>query len=76
MSYADRASPAERSIDDAVATAFLVFDANDIVSTRTIIDLTRRALGATPISDEEIVSRIVGMATGRTMPVVFDHRQG
>ncbi len=74
MSYGQPRETTRPSVEAAVTTAFSSLGIQDIVSTRTALAIARKALGDIAVSDDEIVTRIVSMATGRTMAVDFDHR--
>lgn len=74
MSYGHPRATTHPGVEAAVTAAFSNLGIQDIVSTRAALALARKVLGETAVSDDEIVTRIVSMATGRTMPVVFDHR--
>ncbi|MGE0500047.1 MAG: hypothetical protein AB7I79_00170 [Rhizobiaceae bacterium] len=67
-------SSIDPALEDAVNTAFSGLSGQDVVSTRAAIGLARARNAMAHVTDDQIVERIVAKATGRTMPVMFDHR--
>ena len=62
------------AVQAAVSAALSGLGARDVVSTRDVLLRARSILAASDVTDDQIVEQIVSAATGRTMPVVFDHR--
>ena len=58
-----------------VSSVLSKFRAGDTVSTRAALDAIRRMDPGCVDSDDDLVELIVMAAIGKTMAVVFDHRQ-
>lgn len=74
MNVASKLPVVNLTAQELVSSALLKFRAGDTISTRTAIDVIRRAGPACEDSDDHLVELIVMTAIGRTMGVVFDHR--
>jgi hypothetical protein len=74
MTRSTLAPSIDPALEDAVNAAFSDLSANDVISTRAAIMRARASNAMMRATDDQIVERIVAKATGRTMPVAFDHR--
>jgi len=62
--------------NEAVSKALSGLGAGDVISTHAILAKIRRLAPACRRSDDDLVALLVMEASGRTIAVSFDHRNG